>query len=333
MKKEILNNINEMVNLIGRMEGGTLLNEIAWVTKLTAKQGSKEAIEATIKNAAKLGWTKNQNDILELVLKTQGGNTQAIKALSKYTSRYSGQAISQRNVLALLKQAIEKPQGFKTKIDQFMVMVPREVIDKSTGKVIPFREPYKKYLSDVAENSLKKSTQKTTIEIPPLLRGTQKSWVTFGKNRTGNMSGWKVHIFGDTVEDTAIIVNRVDPVLQKWGVHGKVANDLMTQSINQGIQKGKASTLYITPEIIKNGQAKQFVQEVKTALGNYNKTGKIYGDKSIDGTLHYRYELSSPVDVTTGVSMGEYRNLYKANDGNFNIKGNPDLFDVSKAQQ
>ena len=336
MKKKLLNNINEMVNLIERMEGKPMLNEWNFVSKLLSRKAStnaaKEAFETTIANVAKKGWTQSHDDILELVLKTQGNNTAAINALSKYTSRYSGQVISEKSVLGLLKKSIEAPETFLTRINDFMVLVPREVIDKTTGKVISFSEPYKKYLTELAENSLKKSSTTTTVTVPAILRGADKAWVQYGAPIRGNMSGWKVHIFGETVEDTAIIVNRVEPILQKWGVHGKVANDLMTQSINTGIQKGKASTLYIPPEIIKNGQTKQFIDDVSSALGSYNKTGKIYGDKSIDGTLHYRYELSSPIDVTNGVSMGEYRNLYKANDGNFNIKGNPDLFDVSKAQ-
>ncbi len=325
-----------MTNLISRMEGGTLLNEWSYASKLFSKKvvnkAGKEAFETTITNVAKKGWTQSQNDILELVLKTQGGDTQAIKALSKYTSRYSGQVISNRNVLGLLKKSMETPEAFLGRINDFIVLVPREVIDKTTGKVISFREPYKKYLTELAENSLKKSSPKATITVPTILRGESSSWVPIGSRMKGNVSGWKIHIFGETVEDTAIIVNRVEPVLQKWGVHGKVANDLMTQSINKGRQRGKASTLYIPPEIIKNGQTKQFIDDVSSALGSYNKTGKIYGDKSIDGTLHYRYELSSPVDVTRGVSKDDYYNLYKSNDGNFNIKGNPDLFDVNKAQ-
>ena len=178
----------------------------------------------------------------------------------------------------------------------------------------------------------------TATNIPTKLLGKVERWVTYGTSTPNMFSGWKFHIFGETIEDAAIILERIEPILKKWGLHGKIGNETMiSKYLSQTPtaptkQSGKISTIYINPNIMQAGMVDDLVDDIMRGLGDYKKTGKIYGDKSVNGTLHYRYEFSKPIDVTEGVPRSTYDNMYVPNRGAYNIPGNPDLFDVSKLQ-
>ena len=178
----------------------------------------------------------------------------------------------------------------------------------------------------------------STTNIPTKLLGKVEKWVNYGASTPSMFSGWKFHVFGETLEDAAIIMGRLEPVLQKWGLHAKVGNETMVSKYlgknptAATKQTGKISTIYINPNVMQSGMVDDLVGDIMRGLGDYKKTGKIYGDKSVNGTLHYRYEYSKPIDVTQGVPESTMNQLYTPNRGVYNIDGNPDLFDLSKLQ-
>ena len=178
----------------------------------------------------------------------------------------------------------------------------------------------------------------TATNIPTKLLGKVEKWVTYGTPTPNMFSGWKFHIFGETIEDAAIILERIEPILKKWGLHGKIGNETMiSKYLSQNptaptIQQGKLSTIYLNPNIMRAGMVDDLVDDIMRGLGDYKKTGKISGDKSVNGTLHYRYELAKPIDVTQGIPRSTYESMYVPNRGAYNIEGNPDLFDMSKLQ-
>lgn len=150
------------------------------------------------------------------------------------------------------------------------------------------------------------------------------------------LSGWKLHVYGTDINDSEkiiqallpIVVNRKDPVPMK------IATQM---NYDYGIGKpgdpqyGKAATIYLTPFLFKDARRlKTFMITLDEALEvmDYKKKGEIHGDKSINGTLHYRYEFSYIVDPREGLGMDHYPGAYHRNRGEFNIKDNPDIFDL-----
>ena len=145
------------------------------------------------------------------------------------------------------------------------------------------------------------------------------------------ISGWKIHVFGDTLDDSVKVGNTLEPILKKFGITMKIATNILIKTaigIPSHNQYGKVATIYLGAKIFSEEKISDFVDCLQKALSEsgYTKSGKIHGDKSIDGILHYRYELKEYVDPKIGVSSHHrYMALYEGNRGNFNIPDNPDI--------
>lgn len=158
------------------------------------------------------------------------------------------------------------------------------------------------------------------------------SWIYFysTERESNDMSGWKFHIFGQNVEDSIDVAQRMQPVLQKYKMYMKVAsNNTYIAGIGDPSHKqyGKCGTMYIPPFVFKDGRTQEFLDDVKNALKGYEKKGAIFGDKSIDDTIHYRYELCKPINIEEGINHGLYSILYEPNRGEYNILDNKDPFE------
>ena len=149
------NRIRGLHQSVKPQHGTKIINEIGPISRYIGKKVDMEVIKATIKGALKVGWTKNHDEILELILKTQGGDKLAIQALNKIVSASSKKALDPRGALKLLELASSNPKAFISSPESVMTAVPRNVIDAS-GKVIPFREPYKKFLLELSDNQISK---------------------------------------------------------------------------------------------------------------------------------------------------------------------------------
>ncbi len=165
----------------------------------------------------------------------------------------------------------------------------------------------------------------TAEELKPHL-----NWFYIGvTNFARGISGWKLHIFGNELEDSVTLANALMPVLDKYKMSMKVATPIVFKAgigVEGDIQYGKCATMYIPASVFLKKSLQAFIDDVKDAIKDYNKTGEIYGDRSLDGKIHYRYELGTPINFSVGVSYEQYMNLYRPNDGSYNIEGNPDPF-------
>lgn len=154
-------------------------------------------------------------------------------------------------------------------------------------------------------------------------------------NKSGNsfpVSGWKLHIFGNTVDDSITIANTLEPILKQYNLIMKVATILnieISVSIESSLNYGKIATVYLSSSVFKEQKLKTIVKSIKDALScaRYDKKGIIIGDRSINDTVHYRYELSEPVDPNVGIDTFEkYVSLYQPNRKEYNIPNNPDIY-------
>jgi hypothetical protein len=158
------------------------------------------------------------------------------------------------------------------------------------------------------------------------------SWRGFGAG-PDKYSGWKFHVYGEDLYDSAELFEKLSPLSKKWRFHAKVG--LNTQIQPNHVQWGKqGATIYIPPEVIKNGKTIDLLNDINTSLGGYKKSGKISGDKQINNRIHYRYDLNSPIeDYGEGVSLSHYKARYNANEGGSYKPDNvPDLFDINQKQ-
>lgn len=79
---------------------------------------------------------------------------------------------------------------------------------------------------------------------------------------------------------------------------------------------------YLTELIFVNNQLDNLLNDINTNLTNYKYKGKIIGAKSINGKIHYRYDLIKPINPINGIDYDEYQLLYRGETGNYNINNN-----------
>lgn len=177
----------------------------------------------------------------------------------------------------------------------------------------------------------------TNDELPPqdlqnllVILGSpkDKAWRQFGPEPT-RMSGWKFHVYGEDLYDSAYIFQQLEPVVNNWNATAKVGVNVNFQP--GSVQFGKkGATIYIPPNVIKNGQVEQMLGDIKSAMFGYKKKGTISGDKSLTDNITYRYELNDEIPAAEGINMDQYRQMYQANEEGATYKPEnvTDLFDI-----
>tara|TARA_Y100000401_G_C8310957_1_gene219653 strand:+ start:125 stop:1441 length:1317 start_codon:yes stop_codon:yes gene_type:complete len=165
----------------------------------------------------------------------------------------------------------------------------------------------------------------------------ERGWIEFGsKVEWPNHSGWKFHIFGSTLEDSAFLIERLTPVSKKYGAHGKVGGLEQVNHVKMKPgtpQHGKqGATIYIPKSVIDKNQQGAMLSDIKSAIQGYNnKGGNIMGDKMITPQIHYRNELIG-APPNGGFRDWEHYNQYynKNSGGSYKPNDVEDLFSNNK---
>lgn len=141
-------------------------------------------------------------------------------------------------------------------------------------------------------------------------------------------SGWKFHIYGESLEDSFNIYNSIEDVLIKYELGSKIAKDSFFKDFPRGNRQwGKACTIHLPISLFDKNNLKNCILELNESLieNDYKKEGKILGDKKLINSIYYRYQLKAPFEKE-GFSKKENRLFYRRNDGNYNVKNNLDPF-------
>jgi len=155
------------------------------------------------------------------------------------------------------------------------------------------------------------------------------NWIMF-RYEKADKSGWKLHIFGTTLEDSYDVMTRIDFLCRTKNIMYKVAHTaIMERAIGnpEHMQYGKICAIYLPNWLFHDdAELKLFIEELMSTLDGYKPKGSIQGDMMLTDNIGYRYELGVPVDPKKGANYFEYNRWYRDNDGDYNIKGNPDPF-------
>lgn len=178
--------------------------------------------------------------------------------------------------------------------------------------------------------------------------GLTNGWKYFGADSVYPHSGWKFHIYGEDMYDSAFLYDRLEPVMKKWGAQAKVGvlQDFQPleyytkkgysydEALNMSKQFGKkGASIYIPAKVYRNNQQREFLSDIQSAIEGYEKKGGISGDKSISDNITYRYELDRPIDYGEGVKDRDtYHSMYAENRVGSKYKPDdvPDLFTNEK---
>jgi len=244
------------------------------------------------------------------------------KGSQQFLKSASGAEVSMKTV----QDAIQLVTQGKLKASEIATYLPRQLADGSEFRSI--------IVSNLEKRGVQKFSQ-TASKLPlgevgqdfKNVASRMNGWIQITNNK-GNMSGWKFHVYADTLDEVAFLYEKLLPVVKKYGVGFKAGSGPMMERLAQNaVQKGKGVTLYLPSEVISQNTQKEFLSDLQSAIKGYEKTGQISGDRMITNNIGYRYELSKPIDASKGVDMSQYKALYKANEGGgHNIPGNPDLF-------
>jgi hypothetical protein len=233
-----------------------------------------------------------------------------------------------------VKKALDAVSQGLIPIENVLNTLPRNLADGSEFRSY-FQNVKPKASSQVAGQKISQSSfipssqipQKEQVRLLGILDNSSfsKAWLYFGTN-PNKYSGWKFHVYGEDLYDSAYLYDKLLPVTQKWGAYAKVG--VGAEFLPGTVQWGKkGATIYIPPEVIKNGKQTELLSDIQSAIGGYNKKGTIQGDKSITDNITYRYELSGEIPYGEGINYNQYKEMYTSNTGGSYKPNNvPDLF-------
>jgi len=137
-----------------------------------------------------------------------------------------------------------------------------------TGKVDQYKKNEKGHFEGI--NKVKNTEE--SLNILKKYGSGDDSWFTFGTpTHWPNHSGWKFHVFGETLEDSAFLIERLTPITKKYGAHAKVGGIEQIYNLNVfkpgGNQHGKqGATIYIPKSVIDKNQQGAMLSDIKSAI-------------------------------------------------------------------
>jgi len=260
---------------------------------------------------------RNLDDVFRLLYREGSGNL-----VDNVVMSASGAQIP----LSTIKSAIDLMARGKIQPAEVINRLPRHLKDGTE-----FRKVIETFLQSKGSKQVAQAASKLPVgrlgQDFKNFAQQMSGWIQV-KNVSGNMSGWKFHVFADNLDEVAFLYERLLPVVYKYGAGFKTAGaDMLDNLSKNAVQRGKGVTIYLPSEVVAKNQQKSFLSDIQNAIKGYEKSGQISGDRMITNNIGYRYELSKPIDAAKGVDMNQYQGLYKANEGGgHNIQGNPDLF-------
>ncbi len=132
------------------------------------------------------------------------------------------------------------------------------------------------------------------------------------------MTGWKLYIYGNTIEDSKKLSQLVLPVSRQYNVTTKVATEAIIKR-----NAGKKLSWSVCVIYLNECSVESLIDDLYACLETYHKSGLIYGSKRINDKIHCRYDLSIPLDHP--VPYEQYLPLYRGEYGLYNIPNNKDL--------
>ena len=165
------------------------------------------------------------------------------------------------------------------------------------------------------------------ITKPQLKKMTKWFYSYISKREIMMMSGWKLYVFGENIDDSFEICSLITPVAEAYDLTMKVASEAIINRNNMKTNETwSVAVIYLDPHIFATRKrSRGLILDLQEALKNYNKTGVIKGAKSFDGKIHYRYDLNVSVKPWIGVEYSHYLNMYRGGEGDYNIRGNDDI--------
>ncbi|MGC8460220.1 MAG: hypothetical protein ACP5OR_00035 [Candidatus Dormibacteria bacterium] len=119
------------------------------------------------------------------------------------------------------------------------------------------------------------------------------------------MSGYKVHVYCDTLEDVMDAWKRLSPIVRERKLYAKLATNHHLTTASER-QRHKGVTVYFPHRETAQQDARAIVQ----AMEGYHHDAAISGDSYMKNGVSWRFELSS--DPGKDVTLKEYGDLYNS---------------------
>lgn len=315
MKKLIITEEEKKLILEKYFQKSLLIEQKQYLTKLFG--AGTDDIFKTVGDDA----VKTLDDLFAKVF------TKPENLILKFGQSYLRSASGAEIPMKTIRDAVEMVAKGKLQPNQVLTYLPRNLADgtefrnvfqqamesKGAQKVVS------KSINNLPIGKLGQDFKKLASEMDGFIQITAPK---------GNMSGWKFHVYADTLDEVAFLYEKILPFANKYGAAFKVGSQGTLERLAKNtLQKGKGVTIYLPPEVISKNLQKEFLSDLQSAIKGYEKSGQISGDRMITNNIGYRYELSKPINTSKGIDMNQYRGLYTSNEGGpHNITGNPDIF-------
>jgi hypothetical protein len=140
------------------------------------------------------------------------------------------------------------------------------------------------------------------------------------------MSGWKFYIFGETIDDSYLLCEKLTPIIKRYNLTMKVATqNIINRNSGKPNIAWSIAVIYLNAEVFEDKKVGKLLEEINSTLTDYPKSGNIKGAKSINGKVHYRYDLKKPINPSNGLEYSDYLVNYRGEGGEYNIPENQDI--------
>jgi len=140
------------------------------------------------------------------------------------------------------------------------------------------------------------------------------------------MSGWKLYIYGNTVQSGKDAAYILDKLIKDMDVIAKIATNSIVLRNELSKRAWSSMVIYLSP--FTAIWLDLFVHTMRLYLNyhHYPYKGKIPGALDIcEGLIHLRYDLQIPIDPTIGCDYETYLANYRGEYGEYNIPNNQTL--------
>lgn len=136
------------------------------------------------------------------------------------------------------------------------------------------------------------------------------------------MSGWKLYIYGKSLEDAEYICKHITNICKIYNLTAKIATNEIILRNNKMKPAWGIAVIYLHNSLFNGGLISLLIKNLAYSLRNYNSSGMYNGAFRINSCISCRYDLSISINPAKGMIYSNYAAYYRGEFGNYNITNN-----------
>lgn len=136
------------------------------------------------------------------------------------------------------------------------------------------------------------------------------------------LSGWKLYVYGETIDDSRYVADKITPIVGLYNATIKVATEDIIERNNKIKPAWGIAVIYLHKELFECNLIGCLIASINNSLSRYSKSGYYNGSRPLTDNLSYRYDLIEPIVASVGLQYEDYLTKYRGEFGHYNIENN-----------